>query len=517
MSGIEREAFMSIIAPIGIDVEQVVNVISEKANQIKYEPNVIKLTDVLKESGRVDSSYQDEIERYQNYIKAGDKICKEAKRGDVLTLMGVAKLLIVGKEQREKLTQSRRLNIFRQIKRLDEFKHLERTYGRNIIFVGCYASKDARVEFLINKQRVSDRTSSKTKLEAKALDLISTDEDESDEDFGQKIIDCYPKSDFILDCTSLKTLEESCERFFQIYFGHPFVSPTHDEHGSYIANAAAYRSLDLSRQVGAAIFGEGGEIISLGCNEVPAAGGGTYWCNHTDDTRDFVLGHDSNQRLRDDMARDALSHLKEQGWLSDSMEKKSLSELVELAFAKHDRETEGNDKKDGPWSQAMLSDVIEYGRMVHAEMNALTDAARFRRSTNNATLYCTTMPCHMCAKLIIASGIMRVVYVQPYVKSLAGELYSDSIAFEKVKSTRNMVQFETLKGVTPTGFKRAFAKSEKRKRKDGKAKNWNKNNANPTFLTTIPYYTQAELQSLTELKSLIDSQTLTVNVAKPVT
>jgi cytidine deaminase len=446
MSISRREAFVALIAPIGIDMDEVTRVISEKAQQIAYTPNVVKLTNFLKDFHRVPSSFANEVDRYKKYIDAGDKFCDDAGRGDILALLGVASLLRSNHEEREKETSVRRLNIFRQIKRLDEFRTLERIYGRNIIFLGCYAPKQSRINYLIDRIRVSDRRSTQTSLESQSLEIISTDEDETEKKFGQKIIDCYPKSDFVLDCTSLKTLEKSCDRFFRIYFGDPFVSPTKDEYCSYIANAAAYRSLDLSRQVGAAIFGDEGEVISMGCNEVPAPGGGTYWEHHENDARDFVLGFDSNQRVKDDLARDALSLLKEHGWLAPSLGKLDLQALSNLALQEEDFETGA---KRGPWTKSMLTDIIEYGRMVHAEMNAITDAARFNRSTRGATLYCTTMPCHMCTKLVIAAGIKKVVYVQPYTKSLSGELFKDSVAFEgdgtdgKVAFCSLRVGFET--------------------------------------------------------------------------
>lgn len=372
---------------------------------------------------------------------------------------------------------------------------LDRIYGRNIIFLGCYAPKQSRVNYLVDRMRESDRKSTQTNLESQALDIISTDEDENDAIFGQKIIDCYPKSDFVLDCTSLKTLESSCERFFRIFFGDPFVSPSKDEYASYIANAAAYRSLDLSRQVGAAIFSDEGEIVSMGCNEVPAPGGGTYWEHHDHDARDYVLGHDSNHRVKEDLARDVLDNLKAEGWLKPSLAQKSLRALSDEALQDEDRK---HGRKRGPLNSSMLTDIIEFGRMVHAEMNAITDAARFHRSTTNTTLYCTTMPCHMCTKLVIASGIKRVVYVQPYIKSLSAELYKDSIVFDG-DGKDNRVNFASLKGVTPLGFKRAFARSTKRKNGDGSALKWNKRKAEPTFLTSIPYYVYSEREQLSEL------------------
>jgi cytidine deaminase len=43
----------------------------------------------------------------------------------------------------------------------------------------------------------------------------------------------------------------------------------------YMAKSASLRSAALTRQVGAAIFRETGELLTMGCNEVPKAGGGT--------------------------------------------------------------------------------------------------------------------------------------------------------------------------------------------------------------------------------------------------
>lgn len=495
MSTNRREVFAALIAPIGIDMDEVTRVLSEKAKQVSYTPNLVKLTNFLKAFNRVPETFDDEVSRYNAYIKAGDKLCEDANRGDILALLGVTRLLARDQAQRESEALQPRLTVFRQIKRLEEYRTLDRIYGRNIIFLGCYAPKQARVDYLVDRMRVSDRKSTQTKLESKALEIISTDEDETDEAYGQKIIDCYPKSDFVLDCTSLKTLESSCDRFFRIYFGDPFVSPSKDEYCSYIANAAAYRSLDLSRQVGAAIFSDEGEVVSMGCNEVPSPSGGTYWEHHENDARDYVLGYDSNHRVKEDMARDALAQLKDSGWLKPSLAERDLQSLCDEALQDEDREL---GKKRGPWNKSMLTDIIEFGRMVHAEMNAITDAARFNRSTSGTTLYCTTMPCHMCTKLVIASGIKRVVYVQPYVKSLSGELYKDSVVFEGANQD-DRVNFCSLKGVTPLGFKRAFARSTKRKNSDGTALKWNKLEATPTFLTSIPYYVHSERDVLSEL------------------
>lgn len=52
--------------------------------------------------------------------------------------------------------------------------------------------------------------------------------------------------------------------------------------------------------------------------------------------------------------------------------------------------------------------------VLHAEANAITKIARSGNSANGATLYVTASPCLECSKLIIQSGIKRVVYCDDY-------------------------------------------------------------------------------------------------------
>jgi len=52
--------------------------------------------------------------------------------------------------------------------------------------------------------------------------------------------------------------------------------------------------------------------------------------------------------------------------------------------------------------------------VLHAEANAITKVAKSNNSSENSTLYVTTSPCMECSKLIIQSGIKRVVYSNRY-------------------------------------------------------------------------------------------------------
>ena len=63
---------------------------------------------------------------------------------------------------------------------------------------------------------------------------------------------------------------------------------------------------------------------------------------------------------------------------------------------------------------------------IHAEQNAIIQAAKLGVSLDGATLYCTHQPCGICTKLIINAGIARVVYKYPYPDDFAKLLFEES-------------------------------------------------------------------------------------------
>ena len=68
----------------------------------------------------------------------------------------------------------------------------------------------------------------------------------------------------------------------------------------------------------------------------------------------------------------------------------------------------------------------ELCRSVHAEQNALIQAAKLGVSVEGATLYCTHQPCTICTRLIINAGIKRVVYKFPYPDEFATKLFDEA-------------------------------------------------------------------------------------------
>jgi cytidine deaminase len=272
-------------------------------------------------------------------------------------------------------------------------------------------------------------------------------------------------------------------RFINLLFGNNEVTPTHDEYGMYLAKSASLRSSDLSRQVGAAIFRPSGEIATLGCNEVPKAGGGTYWSGDSADARDFVAGHDPNDVRKIEILVDLLDRLKKGRHLSENLMKIDDSNEIGKALLAD----EGHESV----RESRVMDIIEFGRIIHAEMSAISDAAQKGISIESGTLYCTTFPCHLCAKHIVATGLAQVVYLEPYPKSYASELHGDSIAVEHSPERGQKVLFRAFVGVSPYRYRDLFEKG-KRKYSGGSAQRWNKDNRRPMIEVYFPSYFKAE-------------------------
>jgi len=477
------ELIFGLVGPIGVNVDAVVAALSKSLKDVDYIPRIIHLTDHMRDRRirkKIDvSTYYD---RYQSLIAYANAYRRKAKNAAALASLSILRV----RAQREAITGSQiepalgNAYIIRQFKRPEEIEMMRRVYGRKFIQISIFGSANDRRGVLINKIRHHD-SSPKTDAdcERQAIELIDIDHNQVDDVHGQRLSDVFHLGDVFVDGIHEARAAETIDRFIRAFFGDTKSSPNKDEYGLYTAAAAALRSVDLSRQVGAAIFSKRGEIISLGCNEVPKAGGGTYWID--DDPpihRDVELGVDTNYERKKELLHDLVERMSDEGLFSRKvMQQGASNKRVDYLLA-------NRKVKD-----SQLMDIIEFGRMIHAEMSAISDAARLGRPTKDASLFCTTFPCHLCAKHIVAAGIDRVVFLEPYPKSYAQKLHADSITFEN--DIANKVAFMPFIGISPRRYRDIFEK-KKRKKGDGKAMGWYEGSPAPLIEDRSPAYIENE-------------------------
>lgn len=381
---------------------------------------------------------------------------------------------------------SRTVYLLHQFKRKEEIDLLRTVYGRLFFQVSTYSRRGTRLDYLSQKFSNSDPGSSALKHRPAAEELIQTDENEVGKTHGQRVASIFHDADFIANLDVIKSIEDQVWRFCELIFGSNCHSPSKAEYGMLLAKAAALRTLDLSRQVGAAIFSPQAEILALGSNEVPKAGGGTYWSDDEFDDRDYTRKVDSNYVRK----------------------KQILSELISIVKPDADIEKLSADKRV---QDSLLMDALEYGRVVHAEMGALSDAARIGHSVKDGTLYCTTFPCHICAKHIVAAGIAKVVFLEPYPKSLAPFLHADSISVEGGDRGHYQkfpaVDFEHFHGISPRRYREIFERFKRKSDHDGQLIEYKGGEPAPIIEIEYPFYVEVETyitdRAMTDIRSLV--------------
>lgn len=81
----------------------------------------------------------------------------------------------------------------------------------------------------------------------------------------------------------------------------------------------------------------------------------------------------------------------------------------------------------------------ELCRGIHAEQNAIIQAALHGVSIKGSTLFCTNLPCSICAKMIINAGIQKICYHAGYADTMSGEML-EAAGIEVVKIRNHQMQ-----------------------------------------------------------------------------
>lgn len=513
------ELFIGIAGAIGVDINAIADEIERSLADVGYDTIPISVTAKMfnypaSEVTQNGPDYYSEMNYKMDYA---NRLCEEFHAPDTLmriAMAHIAQMRIITSEKstsKKKLKKKERSSkgddandnpvlpntayLVRQLKRPDEVALMRKIYGKQFILVSAYGTEEDRLKQLEKKISGSLPVSTTTtKITHKANKLMARDADEGKSDNVQHLRDTFHLADVFVDGINKNQMKIGIERFFQSFFGRADIGPTKTEYGMYLAKSASLRSCDLSRQVGAAIFEETGEIISQGCNEVPKAFGGTYWDDEEPDFRDIKIGHDPNDALKRDVLRDVFERLEKANLLNKRFEKiGSKNEVLQVLLGKSDKQ---KDKKYyGCLADSQINDLTEYGRVVHAEMSAICDASRLGKKLKNGILYCTTFPCHNCTKHILAAGIKSVVYIEPYPKSRAKHLHSNEIELEKTSETR--VSFLPFLGISPFRYRDIFQKGSRKV--SGRAKKWYYGEPRPTIEVGVPAYLDSELVEIGQL------------------
>jgi deoxycytidylate deaminase len=336
-------------------------------------------------------------------------------------------------------TGERRAYIIDSLKNFEEVNFLRSIFKESFFMIGVVADDNIRKRRLQDQKQVYDTD----------FNAISKNENTKD---GIQIKKTILESDYFFENNYDKPdkINSECRRLLDLIFQSSIITPRQDEHGMHLAFVEARKSACLSRQVGAAIISKEGNILSLGHNDVPKFGGGLYNSESINDRRCFAnsrVCHNDLEKIK--ILDEIIDKIKECSCVSDEDIKEIKNKI----------------------SETRLGNLTEFSRAVHAEMDAIIALSRSAISgIVGSTMYVTTYPCHNCAKHIIDAGIKRVVFLEPYEKSLALQLHFDAIndPFEECKDHK--VSFDNYGGVSPRRYNEIFAINSNKERKDKDSK-----------------------------------------------
>lgn len=445
-----KEIVFAVVGYAGSGTSFVAHKLKAYLTNQGYSPFEIKARDVLDEYAKTANLQIPQhdlppILRTIEYQKIGDHLrLKYSEYGAVAAYM----IRDINKQRDSKGGEtSKNVYILDSLKHPHEVDLLRHVYGNGFYLIGVGCRPDIRTARLQTKFNIDAADDSEL------IKFVQRDAEDSENKFGQQVNDTFHRADYFVDNTSSREnvkqfkLPDELKRLFDIVFTGKIHRPRSDERGMYHAQAAAMRSSCLSRQVGAAIMDSDGGLVSVGANEVPKYGGGSYDESSPGDDRCFRDRKQcSNTVQQEHIVDEIFAQLK----TSNLLDAKTTVENIGDAL-----------------KPTRVKSLIEFSRSVHAEMDALLGLVRTgTKLPDGAVLFSTTYPCHNCARHIVAAGIKRVVYLEPYAKSMAIDLHDDSIADNKNEDESiGKVRFLPYQGVSPRLYKSVYLKTGELKNK----------------------------------------------------
>ncbi|BBP74204.1 deoxycytidylate deaminase [Pseudomonas sp. Ost2] len=483
------EIIIAFCGPVGCNLADVIRSTRAQFEEYGYVTEHIKVSDIIRKHFKAyglppefSESPLDVLSGMKRYTTLQDLGNELRKKYDppilaALAMQEIAVHRTISKGAEAKAPKT--VYIIDQLKHPEEVELFKLVYGEIFYLIGVLSPEKIRFNYLTRTERISKHD---------AQYLIERDRNELNASHGQKLEKTLQRADYFIrnNQDSVSNLAAPCQRFAALVHGKNGITPTTDESGMYAAYSASLKSACLSRQVGAAIVNKEGNVISLGWNDVPKFGGGLYTSDIANDQRCIYHG----AKCYNDIHK---THL--------------IDDIVSIISAKVEvtQETK-NELARLIQKETRAGSIIEFSRAIHAEMEAILGLARSQgNSTDSCVLYTTTFPCHNCARHIIAAGIKRVVYIEPYEKSLALDLHEDAITTDS--GTLGKTLFETFAGVSPSKYAAFFMSKGDKKNQLGQAIDIIKTDARHIGVQYLDPYETIESKVVQDLQSKVGDLT----------
>lgn len=278
---ISSELFFAIVAPVGAGASKVAEQLCNIYNGQGKQAKIFKASDIIRDwalaNGKITVKEQEDLTK-----KTLDNKTRLQNFGDEMRKVSSTAISIEFiKKVKEVRSENIQVFILDSIKNPEEVNVLKTLYGSAFTLIGVVCDDKIRQE-RIQEKYLSGAEKKDDVSQKKISDFIDRDSKDTTYSYGQQVIKCFYESDFFVNNTQNKDNEESSDitesldRLVKITEHSSIERPTVYEYAMYHAYAAKLQSACLSRQVGASLVNDKGDVIATGTNEVPSPGGGVY-------------------------------------------------------------------------------------------------------------------------------------------------------------------------------------------------------------------------------------------------
>lgn len=229
-----RELFIGLVAPLGVDLDDAMEVLKASFKGVGYETHEIRMSALLREVPSVAKSLPDpsatEDARIEGYMDAADKLRSDVGTGSVLVHLAMANM----RDWRTQKTGSVRpvphtAVVFNSLKHPDEIRALRKIYGDAFFAISIFTPTKSRIEALSRRIAKSRQSSPDEWLDV-AERLVKKDAEAPSVRLGQNVEGTFPLGDFFVRGEH-SSIRSEIGRLTDVLFSDPFRTPTVDECG----------------------------------------------------------------------------------------------------------------------------------------------------------------------------------------------------------------------------------------------------------------------------------------------
>ena len=268
-----KDIYLGLCGYVGCGMRTINEIAEEISKEWGYNVAHIRISALMEdplyfEPAALTASKSTQVNRHLKLQDTANKLRKHYNRNELLAEAAIAAIALE-KKNIDYTNDDYKGTVFiiDQFKRPEEVELFRVIYQHNFYLLGILRDLDYRITNLIADESTKDD-----------LHLIINIDNKSSDPHGQKTGETILDSDFFIknNFSQKSELKKKVDRFFGLIHGKNGLTPTFNEKGMYAAFSTSLQSACLSRQVGAALFDDEGNLLAVGKNDVPKAGGGLY-------------------------------------------------------------------------------------------------------------------------------------------------------------------------------------------------------------------------------------------------